>query len=154
MEKKSAQDLRTSAAVSYDPPPPLDRKARLARWADLLDRDPGRRINLIRELEFASRSAQVEMRADESALSTAYADPLFRSMGLSSDRVGDGQAFFGLSESQTHRLLCSCMHGMSMRAGDAARLIRSVANPLPRALTRGVLAAAVCATPIALYLLG
>lgn len=154
MEQKSVQDLRASADISYNPPPPLDRKARLARWADILDREPGRRINLIRELEFASRAARTEMRADESALSIAYADPLFRSLGLNSDRVGDGQAFFGLSESQTHRLLCSCMHGMSMRAGDAAGLVRSVARPLPRALARGVFAAAVCATPVALYFLG
>jgi hypothetical protein len=154
MEHKSAQELRAFAEISSNPPPPLDRKARLERWADLLDSDPGRRINLVRELEFASRAARVEMRADESALSIAYADPLFRSIGLKSDRVGDGQAFFGLSESQTHRLLCSCMHGMSMRAGDAARLVRGVAHPLPGAITRGVVTLGICATPVALYFFG
>lgn len=154
MEQKSAQELRAFAEVSPNPPPPLGRKERLERWAELLDRDPGRRINLVRELEFASRKAQSEMRADDSALSVAYADPLFRSLGLNSDRVGDGKQFFGLSDGQTHRLLCSCMHGMSMRAGDAARLVRAVADPMPAAITRGLMITAVCAVPALIFVLG
>ncbi|MFN3889902.1 MAG: hypothetical protein ACK4MV_05850 [Beijerinckiaceae bacterium] len=154
MEHKSAQELRAFADITTDPPPPLGRKERLERWAALLDRDPQRRINLVHELEFASRESQAAMRAPESALSVAYADPLFRSLGLQSDRVGDGQAFFGLSESQTHRLLCSCMHGMSMKAGDAARLIRSIAKPLPGIFARGAVALAICAGPVAMYYLG
>ena len=94
------------------------------------------------------------MRANDSALSIAYADPLFRSMGLNGDRVGDGQAFFGLSESQAHRLLCSCLHGEAMPAGDAAGLVRAVANPLPGTLLRGLVATALCAVPFAIYYLG
>jgi hypothetical protein len=154
MEHKSAQELRTIADISTYPPAPLGRRERLLRWADLLDQDPARRINLVRELEFAAQSAQAEMRADESALSIAYADPLFRSLGLKSDRVGDGRDFFSLNESQTHRLLCSCMHGMSMKAGDAARIVRNIANPLPGAITRSILAASICAVPVVLYYFG
>ncbi len=154
MEHKSARELRTIADVSPTPPPPLDRNGRLNRWADLLDRDPDRRINLVHELEFASRAAQAQMRANDSALSVAYADPLMRSLGLNGDRVGDGQAFFGLSDSQAHRLLCSCLHGESMRAGDAARLVRNIANPVPGAVMRGVVATALCAAPLVMYYLG
>lgn len=154
MEQKSAQELRSIADVSSTPPKPLDRKERLLRWADLLDREPLRRINLVHELEFAPYDVRGQMRADDSALSVAYADPLFRSLGLQSDRVGDGQAFFGLRESQTHRLLCSCMHGMAMRAGDAAKLVRSIANPAPGIIARGVVTAAICATPVAMYFFG
>lgn len=154
MEQKSARELRAFAEVSSDPPAPLGRKERLERWADLLDRDPQRRISLVRELEFATRAVQAEMRADQSALSIAYEDPLFRSMGLNSDRVGDGKEFFGLSESQTHRLLCSCMHGMSMRAGDAARLVRAVADPLPSTIARGLVIAAICAVPTLALMFG
>ena len=154
MEQKSAQELRAFAEVSSNPPPPLGRKERLERWADLLDRDPQRRINLVRELEFATRAAQAEMRADESALSIAYDDPLFRSMGLKSDRVGDGKEFFGLTDGQAHRLLCSCMHGMSMRAGDAARMVRTVADPLPATIARGLVITAVCAAPALIFMFG
>lgn len=154
MEHRSAHDLRAIAEVSPTPPAALDRRGRLERWADLLERDAGRRINLVHELEFATRAAQAQMRADDSALTVAYADPLFRSLGLESDRVGDGQRFFGLNQSQTHRLLCSCMHGASMRAGDASRLIRGVINPLPGVIMRGALTAAICAAPVAMYYLG
>ncbi|MBX9758136.1 MAG: hypothetical protein K2Y29_05110 [Beijerinckiaceae bacterium] len=154
MEQKSARELRAFAEISSDPPPPLGRKERLERWADLLDRDPQRRISLVHELEFAPREAQAQMRADQSALSIAYEDPLFRSLGLNGDTVGDGKAFFGLNGSQTHRLLCSCMHGMSMKAGDAARMVRAVADPLPSAIARGLVIAAVCAVPALAFMFG
>ena len=154
MEHRSADELRAFAEISANPPPSMDRKARLERWADLLDQEPDRRINLVIELEFAMRAAQVEMRADNSALTVAYADPLFRALGLRSDRVGDGQKFFGLGEGDAHRLLCSCMHGMSMRAGDAARLIRTIANPMPRVAARAALSLAICSVPAALYFFG
>ena len=154
MEHKSARELRAVADVSLNPPPPMDRKGRLNRWADLLEMDPDRLINLVHELEFATRAAQAQMRANDSALSLAYADPLFRSLGLSGDRVGDGQAFFGLSDSQTHRLLCSCLHGESMRAGDAAQLVRTIANPMPSVVMRGAVAKALCAVPVLMYYFG
>jgi hypothetical protein len=154
MEKKSAQELRAVAEVAASPPAPLDRKGRLERWASLLERDPERRINLVHELEFATRKAQVQMRADDSAISVAYADPLLSAMGLKSDRVGDAQAFFGLTQSQTHRLFCTCMNGASMQAGDAARLVRSIANPMPGAIARVAIATAIAAAPVAMYYFG
>jgi hypothetical protein len=153
MEQKSARELRVIADVSAHPPPPLDRRARLERWASLLERDPDRSIRLVHELEFATRSAQRQMRANDSALALAYADPLLRAEGLASDRVGDGQSFFGLSDSQTHRLFCSCMHGEAMRAGDAARLVRTIARPAPEIMARAALTTAICALPFAMYFL-
>lgn len=154
MEHKSADALREVAEVSPFPPVPMNRRERLERWADLLDRDPDARINLVRELEFAPESAQAQMRADYSALAVAFADPLFRAHGLASDRVGDGMDFFGLNDRQAHRLLCSCMHGMAMRAGDAARLVRQVANPTAQLMSRGLMVGAVCAIPALMFLLG
>jgi hypothetical protein len=154
MEQKSAQELRAFAKITTEAPPPLDRRARLERWADILDLDPHRKINLVRELEFATRAAQRQMREDDSALAVAYADPLLRAQGLASDRVGDGQEFFGLSDAQTHRLLCSCMHGLSMKAGDAAGLIRAIANPAPKLIRQGVVVSALCALPLALFFFG
>ena len=154
MEQKCPHELRRLAQISTLPPPPLTRRERLLRWAALLDQEPERQINLVRELEFAEPKAQAGMRENNSALSIAYADPLFRSMGLKSDQVGDGREFFELNESQTHRLLCSCMHGLSMKAGKAARVIRSIANPLPTMITRGLVTATFFAAPVAMYYFG
>lgn len=151
MERKSARELRALADVWSDPPPPLGRRERLERWADLLDRDPLRMINTVRELEFACRAAQADMRADGSALSVAYNDPLFRSLGLNSDRLGDGRAFFGLSDAEAHRLLCSCRNGMSMRAEDAARMVRAEALSRSATLTHGLVITTLCMVP-ALFL--
>ena len=154
MEQKSARELRALAGVSSGPPPPLGRRERLERWADLLDRDPQRLINTVRELEFACRAAQADMRADGSALSIAYNDPLFRALGLTSDRLGDGREFFGLSDAQAHRLLCSCMHGMSMRAGDAAGMVRTEALSQPATLARGLVITALSLAPALVLFFG
>jgi len=154
MEHKSAHELRGIADVSAQPPAPLGRRERLERWAALLDRAPDARINLVRELEFAPRAAQPAMRADRSALSIALDDPVLRAEGLAGDTIGDGQAFFSLSDRDTHRLLCSCMHGLSMRAGDAARIVRSIANPMPGIIARTSLIIGACAIPALVLLLG
>lgn len=154
MEHKSAHELRGIAEVSAHPPAPLGRRERLERWAHLLERAGDARINLIHELEFAPRAAQRSMRANDSALSIAFNDPVLRAEGLNGDTIADGQAFFSLTDRDTHRLLCSCMHGLSMRATDAAWIVRSIANPIPGIIARTTLIAAACAVPAVMVLLG
>ena len=154
MEHKSAHELRGIAEVSAHPPAPLGRRERLQRWAHLLEQASDARINLIHELEFAPRAAQQSMRADGSALSIAFNDPVLRAEGLSGDTIADGQAFFSLTDRDTHRLLCSCMHGLSMRAGDAAWIVRSIANPIPGIIARTALIAGACAAPALMLLMG
>jgi hypothetical protein len=154
MEHRSAHELRGIAEVSAHPPAPLGRRERLQRWAHLLELASDARINLIHELEFAPRAAQQSMRADGSALSIAFNDPVLRAEGLSGDTIADGQAFFSITDRDTHRLLCSCMHGLSMRARDAAWIVRSIANPIPGIIARTALIAGACAAPALMLLMG
>lgn len=127
MEHRTLDELRPFANVEQALP--VTRRERLERWADLLEQDPTRRVRSLREIEFCTPAERFGMRADQSALSVAYADPVLRAAGLASDRLGDAIAFFELSEADTHRILCSCRHGFEREAGAIARIIRSAAKP-------------------------
>ncbi len=76
------------------------------------------------------------LRADNSPLTVAFQDPVLRASGLASDNLGEAIRFFELSDRQTHRMLCTCMHGFSMSAGQAARIVRGLASPVPRIVAR------------------
>ncbi|HEX2479197.1 MAG TPA: hypothetical protein VHK45_07945, partial [Geminicoccaceae bacterium] len=90
-------------------------------------------------------------RADDSALSVAFADPVLREQGLESDRVGDAVRFFELSHWEIHQLVCSCHYGRTMAAGTAALRVRAIAKRAqPRTMPRaGLVAAGVSAAAIA-----
>jgi hypothetical protein len=64
------------------------------------------------------------LRSDNSPLTVAFEDPLLRNAGLANDTVGEAGKFFELSDRQMHRLLCSCMSGISMEAGPTANRVR------------------------------
>ncbi len=128
MQQKPLSEIRAVADVEPAQSRSLTRRERLERWADLLDREPSRRLKTLHEIEFQPRSKRDEMRADGSPLSVAYADPVLRTEGLASDKLGDAITFFELSDGQVHRLLCSCMYGVRMEAGAAARQIRTIAR--------------------------
>ena len=51
--------------------------------------DPDRLLATLDEIEFKPKSVRRSMRADGSALSVAYADPVLRADGMASDRLGD-----------------------------------------------------------------
>lgn len=107
----------------------LTRTERLGRWAELLERDPHRLLRSLGEIEFKTAAERRVMRADGSSLSVAFADPVLRTAGLESDRLGDAVTFFGLTDRQAHRLFCSCMNGMSTPASILARRVRGLSKP-------------------------
>ena len=72
-------------------------------------------------------------RSDDSPLSIAYNDPLLRSSGLKSDRVGDCTDFFGLTDDQMHHAFCSCHTGVRLTGAQAAARLQAVVD---RAHTR------------------
>ncbi len=153
MEHKHVDHLRSVADVGTSfPKGVMTRRERLERWAELLEHEPDKKLFSLGEIEFRPVSERGSLRADNSPLSVAYADPLLRTQGLESDRLGDAQAFFSLSEAQAHRLLCSCMNGQVIRAGTAARQLRSMANGTRRAMVSLGMASAVLAVP-AVYML-
>ena len=128
MQQKPLSEIRAVADVEPVQSRSLTRRERLERWADLLEREPSRQLKTLHEIEFQPRSKRGEMRADGSPLSVAYADPVLRTEGLASDKLGDAITFFELSDGQVHRLLCSCMYGFRIEAGTAARQIRKIAR--------------------------
>ena len=152
MQQKPLSEIRAVADVEPAQLRSLTRRERLERWADLLDREPSRQLKTLHEIELQPRSKRGEMRADGSPLSVAYADPVLRTEGLASDKLGDAIAFFELSDGQVHRLLCSCMYGVRMEAGTAARQIRKMARGDAAHRSRvGLTGVAVVVIPALLY---
>ena len=153
MEYKTLGQLAGEAEVSVEPvlaSTPMTKRERLERWATLLERDPQRQLSSVEEIEYGTTAQQQAKRSDNSALSVAFADPVLRAHGLSSDRVGTAADFFELSHWEIHQLVCSCHYGRTMSAGTAAMRIRAMAKRAePRTMPRaGLIAAGVSAAPV------
>lgn len=153
MEHKPVDKLRSVAEVREVKQGFLSRRERLERWADLLERDPRRRLRSLGEIEFTPEEKRPELRSDESPLTVAFEDSVLRADGLRSDTLGDAMEFFDLSERSAHRLLCSCMNGWSMDAGSTARKVRRLADPRHAQMLVLASAGLLIAAPAALYLL-
>jgi hypothetical protein len=109
----------------------MSKRERLGRWAELLERDVDRVLKPLSRVELYAEPERSRLRGDNSPLAVAYADPVLRSEGLESDRLGDGRGFFGLGDGDVHALVCDCRYGGRMRAGDVARRVRGLAHPNP-----------------------
>lgn len=130
MEHKPLSELGSVADLKpHGPIPVLSKRERLDRWAELLEREPDRLLGTLDEIEWKPRAERQVMRADNSALSIAFADPIMRAAGLASDRFGDAVGFFQISEHDAHIVLCSCHGGDTMRADEAARRVRGIRSP-------------------------
>ena len=154
MEYKTLRELADRADVRLDPAfmsRPMAKHERLERWVMLLARDPERQLFAVEEIEYGTVRQQQAKRADDSALSVAFADPVLREQGLESDRVGDAARFFELSHWEIHQLVCSCHYGRTMSAGTAALRVRAIARRAePRTMPRaGLIAAGVSAAAVA-----
>jgi len=104
------------------------RRARLLRLADALEAHQAP-IRLFTRLESMNEIESCDLRADDSPLTVAFADPLLRGEGLKSDRYGDAVKFFDLSASDAHFLLCDChFHGGRPSSETMANRARNLAN--------------------------
>jgi len=130
MKHTPVSEISRVADVHAIPPrPPLTRVERLERWAEALEREPDRLLTSLEEIEWRSDAERGALRAESSALTVAYGDPVLRADGLASDRLGDAVTFFRLTEAEAHFALCSCVYGQTMQAGVAARRVRMIAHP-------------------------
>lgn len=127
MEHKSLKQLHDAATVDTKLPLFSERSDRLRRWAELLEREGSRRFPTLHDLELAPRSEHFSLRAKGSAIAVAFADPALRASGLAGDTYGDAKDFFGLSERQAHRLLCSCLNGPATQGHSLAVRLRTMA---------------------------
>lgn len=106
----------------------LSRRERIERWATLLEEHPGRLVPFVRT-EYLSNTARKALRVDNSPLALAFGDPILRDDGLSSDTLGDGITYFGLSQQKAHRLLCDCHYSGTMTGKQVASRLRAAARP-------------------------
>jgi len=111
MKRQAIQEIAGKARV-YGPEYAAwaVRRRRLERLAGLLE-STNEPVRLFSTLECYSRRERLAMRLDCSPLALAFRDAQFRREGLRGDTVGEGMAFFNLSMSEAHALLCDCRYG-------------------------------------------
>jgi hypothetical protein len=154
MEHKSLDKIRDVAEIlpNWLNPRPSSKSERLECWAEALEREGGRQLNTLFQIEYAPAVRRATLRVDDSLLTVAFNDPRLRAEGLAGDTMGDAVAFFGISERQMHDIVCFCHHGPTIAANTAAAQIRAAATLRP-VYTRPLLVGAVVAASIAVALL-
>jgi hypothetical protein len=127
MKHQTLEQLQVVAEVGQDySQRTMSRSERLERWAQLLERNPERRLATLRETEYQPESARVVMRGDNTAISVAFHDQALRDAGLKNDSYGEARRFFELTDGQLHEVICYCHLGETVSAATAARHIRAV----------------------------
>jgi hypothetical protein len=115
-------------AAALEASPILSRRERLARWAELLGRNSSRLLQPLKFIEFYAPTERRKLRAEQSPIAVAYADPVLRAAGLAGDTLGDAERFFGLTDKEAHFLLCDCHWRGRMTGGAASRRVKAVAT--------------------------
>jgi hypothetical protein len=153
MEHQPLRHLRDIADVEPGLSLLEGRRARLERWAEILDREPARAFTTLEEIEFVPRRLRAGIRADHSPIAFAYADPVLRASGLSGDTFGAARDFFELSTGEAHHLLCSCVNGRSVTGSATAKRLRRLATKRPGLWLAYGCAAAAVSLPGLFYLM-
>ena len=91
MEHRTSAEFKGFAEVIR--PQTLSTKELLERWALALERREGARLRTLRETEYKPVEEQSALREENSPLTVAFEDPILRSAGLTSDRLGDVARF-------------------------------------------------------------
>ena len=153
MEYKQRDKLRTAEILpNWLSARPMSKAERLKVWAAALDGEGDRQLNTLFQPEYLPANKRHRLRADDSLLSVAFADPRLRAEGLAGDTMGDAVAFFGVSEREMHDIVCFCHHGPAITARTAAAQIRNAASRQQQGI-RPILAGAVVAGSIVAVLL-
>src|SRR5215217_4115688 len=110
MEHKPRVDLQEIADLSpVESRAPMSREERLARWVEVLERDPKRILRPLHGIEFRKPDERRAIRADNSPLTVAYAID-----------------FFQLSDHEAHTAFCSCHLGSSFETSLAATRVKAL----------------------------
>ncbi len=153
MKYQSIDELRSATDIKSTLPQPMTRAERIEHWATLLEANPNRQIHTLSEIETKHGRRRDVLRADNSALTVAFEDPVLRSEGLKSDALADAITFFGLSECDAHYVLCSCLNGQTMTAAAAASKVRGLAGEGVSLVAACMIVGALMAFPVAVALL-
>ncbi|RJT31963.1 hypothetical protein D3227_27500 [Mesorhizobium waimense] len=126
MKYQTIEQLHIVAEIDQAyPRQAMSRSKRLERWAELLERNPDRRLSTLHQTEFQPVRARGAMRGDGSPISVAFEDPVLRAAGLENDNYGEAKRFFELTDRQLHGIICYCHFGATVNAATAARHIRA-----------------------------
>ncbi|UVK54603.1 hypothetical protein DBIPINDM_003337 [Mesorhizobium sp. AR02] len=126
MKHQTIEQLQMVAEIDQDYlRQAMSRSERLERWAELLERNPDRRLSTLPQTEYQPVRARVAMRGDGSPISVAFEDPVLRAAGLENDNYGEAKRFFELTDRQLHEIICYCHFGATVSAATAARHIRA-----------------------------
>jgi hypothetical protein len=126
MKHRTLEQLQIVAAVDHGYlRQAMSRSERLERWAELLERNPDRRLSTLHQTEYQPARARAAMRGDGSPISVAFEDPVLRAAGLQNDNYGEARRFFELTDRQLHEIICYCHFGATVNAVTAARHIRA-----------------------------
>ena len=126
MQHKTLEELKRVAAVHPDRiHPAMTRSERLERWAELLEREPDRRLSTLPGTEYQRSETRDAMRSFHSPITVAFEDPVLRAEGLTNDSYGEAKRFFELTDGQLHDIVCYCHYGATVSAKAAANGIRA-----------------------------
>ena len=86
----------------------LSRREKLLRWAELVRQHPSA-IRIFHDLEYyPAARLRSEIRSDAgTAFNIAFADPVFKSVGLNATVQG-AMNFFELTQDELHEFSCDC----------------------------------------------
>lgn len=126
MKHQTLEQLQIVAEIDQDYlRQAISRSERLERWAELLERNPDRRLSTLHQTEYQPVRSRGAMRGDGSPISVAFEDPVLRAAGLENDNYGEAKRFFELTDRQLHEIICYCHFGATVSAVTAARHIRA-----------------------------
>jgi hypothetical protein len=126
MEHQTLEQMQIVAEINQDYlRQAMSRSERLERWAELLERNPDRRLSTLHQTEYQPVRARGAMRGDGSPISVAFEDPILRVAGLENDTYAEAKRFFELTDRQLHEIICYCHFGTTVSAVTAARHIRA-----------------------------
>lgn len=126
MKHQTIEQLQIVAEIDQAyPRQTMSRGERLERWAELLERNPDRRLSTLPQTEYQPANARAIMRGHDTPISIAFEDPVLRAAGLENDNYGEAKRFFELTDRQLHEIICYCHFGATVNAATAARHIRA-----------------------------
>ena len=127
MKHQTLEQLQVVAEVDKGfSPRTMSRSERLERWAQLLERNPERRLSTLHQTEYQPDNARAVMRGDNTAISVAFQDHVLRGAGMKDDSYGEAKRFFELTDGQLHEVICYCHLGSTVSAATAARHVRAI----------------------------
>jgi hypothetical protein len=131
MEHQALDVLRQKAAILDTPLALSSKKARLLRWAHLLEQQADAKATLVHGFEFGHQRIAIlkEQWCDDhcSPFRVAFADPALRAEGFASGTYKEAIQFFQLTNREVHYLLCDCHYVPGATFGNVAQRVRRLA---------------------------